>query len=189
MQLLSCMVLEVKSDPQNYHKEHSMMGLSLLFGLLIVTLGFYTIIWFFLTNRLLEKANSQAPDNRRVLVLLFLLPLICYIVLYFLHQNFTSVFLNILGGGIWLLLFLLIGKYFFDFCLAFAQITHTHWQIWFALLCLSLFGLFGLVTNTIWLIPFLFFLFFSCLLMQHELNAHVTRISRQRDKMFSYGFS
>lgn len=149
----------------DYHKhpyfhEYTHMSPALVFGLIIVTLGFYMIPWIYTKNKEFATIDEHAPHENRGVVILMLLPFawgyLFYVVKNLLFYHPILITLEFFG---WSFIIFLILKYIWDFIQSFARVTESDGRIWFL----------------IFLIPFV-----AIPLMQSEINAHFQRIHIQR---------
>ena len=152
-------------DKIEYHKhpymhEYTHMSSALVFGLIIVTLGFYMIPWIYTKNKEFETIDKEAPDANRGAVIIMLLPFfwgyLMYVVKNLLFWHPMLITLEYFG---WSFVIFLILKYLWDFIRSFAKITENDTIIWFL----------------IFIIPFV-----AIPLMQSELNANFQRLHIRR---------
>ncbi len=150
-----------------FYKEFKSINPTLIIGLIIISLGFYIISWFYVRNKEILLLDEHAPDPVRGTIVMFMLPLIWVMVSFLVvdvigWDNILTLALNVV---MWVIIAVLILKYWYDFCLAFGVVTNTKGIYWF-FLCL---------------IPFM-----AVPAMQWELNSHFERMSIRRKNVHFY---
>lgn len=142
-----------------YFKEFRETNPWLIVGLIIISAGFYMIIWIYSKNKEFEHLDKFSPDATRGASVMILLPFgWFFIILIIKTYILNNLFIGILEIVIWGFIIFVILKYIYEFCLSFGRITKTNGIYWFI----------------IFIIPM-----FTITLMQIELNSHFTRTSMQ----------
>lgn len=162
----------------------------LVIFLIVVSLGLYIISWIYMQTKQLNLVDDDAPDPRRGAALLMLLPVGWYFANYIgkklIFQDATSTgFYVFFEMTIWLILFLLVLKYLYDFSNSFSKVTRTNGMVWFVFLMLGFLGLFGYGIGNKYLFPLVGILIITIPAMQAEVNSFAKAFRMKRyDKSF-----
>ena len=165
-------------------KDFSIENSMLILGITIITLGLYTIYWFYLKNKELEHLDKQAPDSNRGFILMSILPLSWFFIINVIKKLIPkNIVLIIFENIIWLIILLLILKYIYDFCISFGQITKTKGIAWFIPFIITIFSLYLYFLLRInYFLLFILMLFIIIPFMQQELNKLYLHFSFKKDK-------
>lgn len=179
------------SSLPEYYKDFVQTKPSLVMGLSIISFGLYIINWIYLRNKEFEVITEEAPNSKRGAFLMMILPLFWFFFLQtlkniFFKDNLRTIYIIEMIGFI--LIFILILKYIYDFCDTFSQITKSPLIIWFIPFFIGFLGIIGLLFQFFYLFPFIFFLFIVTPAMQAELNKnfHKIDIKKQNNNFYNY---
>lgn len=108
-----------------------------VFLYMLLTLGFYFLIWIYDHNKRFEQIHSEAPDSKRGFIILFGMPILWYFItlvakLIFFEESGQFIYYVSLFG--WVLIALLSLKYLYDFCKVFGEFTNTNGIWWYFLI-------------------------------------------------------
>lgn len=137
----------------------------------------YAIYWIYKVNVELEKADENAPDSKRGLVTMCLVPF-AWAILHFILENFVFVNNDYLLKSIeqpveffaLVIICFLILKYFLDFSNSFAKVTFTNNLIWLILMAPGFIGIVLLGFELYYATILLIFPVISIIIMQKKLN-------------------
>ena len=168
--------------------EYSEISPQLVFGLILITLGLYSLHWIYERNKELAQFDSSAPEPSRGAVLMMVFPfiwffLITFLKLIFSYTNFVIAIIELIG---YLLIVILITKYLFDFCSSFSLVTRSHFSLWFILFLFGIVGVIGISINMYFLGISLLIFFIGVAAMQAELNSFYKRHSIKHEKTNYY---
>lgn len=148
---------------------------TVMLGLMVISLGLYSIIWIYITNKLLEDHDKHAPESSRGISVMVILPVIWFFLISLIQNKLLSssipLMFTILKVGVWGFIFFLIIKFLMDFVQSFTNITKSQPFIWNSLNIIGMIGLLGLILNKSYMYPFLIGIIFSVIGMQSELNS------------------
>ena len=174
----------------SFYKNFSEMSPALILGLTIITFGLYIINWIYSRNRDFEILDENAPNSNRGAILMMIIPFIWFFIiqisknLIFQTNNLLIKSIEILG---WIIIFILILKYIYDFCESFGNITKTTGKMWFLLFFLGIIGIIGIIFKIYYLIGFLPLLIIVIPAMQSELNSSFRKFSITKKHSSYYG--
>lgn len=172
-------------NEKNFYKDFSPMSPSLLLGLIIISLGLYIINWVYLRNKEFELLDQFAPDSKRGVIIMMIIPFTWFFILYLLKYIFLdsiNLFFQIIQIVSWGLIIVLVLKYLLDFCLTYGRITNTLGLVWFIPFLLGSIGILGIIFNNVYIglliVPFVIIL----PAMQSELNQYYVRMQIKKEK-------
>lgn len=163
-----------KNRTERFLKDFEETSTTVILGIMVLSIGLYSIIWFYMTNRLLENHDKHSPESIRGLSVMIILPFIWFCITFFLKTIIftqTPIIIKILEYIVWAFIFFLILRYLIDLTNSFTNITQSQPLLWNFLHIFGTIGLFGLLLNQIYLYPFLICILLSVLGMQSELNS------------------
>ncbi|NQZ84230.1 MAG: hypothetical protein HRU03_00800 [Nanoarchaeales archaeon] len=163
-----------KDKAERFLKDFEETSTTVMIGLMVISAGLYSIIWIYITSKLLQEHNIHAPESSRGLIVMAALPLSWFFISSFIQNkllNSVPLLYTIFDIGIWGFIFFLIFKFYIDFVHSFTQITQSHPIIWNGLFVIGMIGVVGLIINMISLYPFLIGIVFAVIGMQTELNS------------------
>lgn len=170
------------------YKEFRETNALIVFGLLIISLGTYSIPWFYNRSKELYTINPEAPDPQRVATVLAILPF-GWLIISKIIKNlvFTKIFGEIIEIVGWGLIIFLILKLFYDFTKAVEKLTGTNGKLWFLSLTLGLSGIILTILKFYQLSFLTAFLIIFIPAIQSELNSHFYRMKIKKDTNIFYG--
>lgn len=167
---------------KNYEEKNS----AYILGLIIVSLGLYILTWIYSINKDLENLDEDAPSSNRGAILMFVLPFIWFFIITYIKTITNSIIVEFIQVTIFLVIYILILKYLYEFTLTFSHITRTKPIVWFSLFFLGSLGVFGYYLS----FYYLFFLFSIPILlipaMQEQLNVTYHKISIRKNNISFY---
>ncbi|MFT4244182.1 MAG: hypothetical protein ACMXYB_01860 [Candidatus Woesearchaeota archaeon] len=173
-------------DLNAYFKNYQEKNSAYILGLIIISLGLYVLTWIYSVNKDLENLDSDAPSSIRGAMLLFILPLVWFFISTYLRVLSNSIIFEFIQITIFIVLYILILKYLYEFTLSFSHITSTKPIIWFGSIFIGSLGIFGYYTE----FYYLFFLFSILLLivpaMQEQLNTTYHKITIKKTNISFY---
>jgi len=155
-------------------KDFEYLSPSIMLGLIIISVGLYSILWIYLTNKKLEEHDKHAPESSRGLTVLMILPIIWLFTTYFFKTIIftqTPLIIEILEIVIWGLIFFLILKYLIDFSYAITEITQSHPFLWISFFIIGIIGIIGIMLDIKVLYAFIAGIFIATIGIQSELNS------------------
>ena len=177
------------SENTQFYKSYKETGTSLVLGLIILTLGLYTINWIYMRNKEFESLDKHAPDSNRGAIILMVLPFAWFFITAVLEKlvfNPNSTIFSIIEILGWSLVIFLVIKYIFDFCISYGKITKTFGILWFILFLIGIIGVISIFLKIKCTIPLVFFLIIVIPAMQNELNAHFRKFNITKSKNSFY---
>ncbi len=179
---------------------------------ILFSLSFYIIYWLYITNKDLSEIDENAPDPNRAISVLLIIPSLFFLLSFILKKyifhfsnsvllgiswNFKYMnidsnfehFYGVIEFIIWVLIIMLILKYFFDFSISFAKVTKTEFIIWYVFLASEVFGFVFLLFGNYFFFIISFFTIIAIPAMQEKLNilAHKYQLKKEREIDLKYG--
>ena len=162
------------SKIEKFLKDFEEMGTSTILGLMIISVGLYGIHWLYTLNKLLERHDKYAPESKRGLTLLAVLPLSWFFIMFFIKTILipnSPLLITIFEMITWGCILFLIMKYLIDLSHSFCDITDGHPVIWIALFFFGLIGIAGIFSGQKYFFAFVLCNIFAIVGMQSELNS------------------
>jgi hypothetical protein len=174
----------IKQD-SNFYKNFHETNPALILGLTIVSFGFYVIYWIFLRNRDFEELDKNAPDSKRAVAILMVLPFAWFFITKAIHNLFGLIntitrTIEVMG---WLVILFLLLKYLFDFCISYGRITRTIGVVWFIFFIPIVPASIGYFFWEKWFLLFLIPTLVAISVMQAELNSKFKRITFRKEEV------
>lgn len=163
-----------KDKTERFLKDFEETSTTIIIGLMIISVGLYSIIWVYITNKSLQEHDKHAPESSRGLTVMAVLPLCWFFITSIIKLKILDTIptlYTIFEMFIWGFIFFLIIKYFLDFVESFTEITKSQPFIWNALFTIGIIGIIGLILQQVYLYPFLIGILFVITGMQSELNS------------------
>jgi len=183
----------------------------IILAYILASFTLYVIYWLYQINLKLLEVDDDAPNPNRAISVLLILPSIWFLITYFFKRFILNVepshLLTIywdknlsnfsLSTGIigivefvgWLLIIILILKYFYDFSVSYGRISKSPFLIWYIFLSSEVFGFIFFLLG----IDILYILSFVTIIgipaMQERLNylAHKYKIESQKKLNYMFG--
>ncbi len=199
------------SELKNFFLEFEEKNSFLILFYIIVSFSLYTFYWLYELNKKIILVDDEAPEPRRAFTVILILPLIWYLITYLIKKYIFHInnyyliriywkynihYTNLEGVLIssfeiigWVIIFIIILKYFYDFSISFGRITKTPHIIWYVFLSSEVFGLIFFLLNLKSLLMISFFTILAIPVMQEKLNsiAHKIKIEEERKIDYMYG--
>ena len=154
---------------------------------MVITLGFYFIRWAYITNLKLEEIDDDAPDSRRAFIILFLFPIVWYLISFIL-TNLIFTGNPIIGESISILTLALIIflslQYTFQFCQSFGRVSNTSGLVWYLAIYPGYLGLVLVLFKIYYLVPLLFFTIISVSAMETSINIRYEKSKFKRQRRY-----
>lgn len=161
--------------------------------LMVLTFGLYDLYWMYKKNKIFQEIDSERLDPDREISIFLILPSLWFLIFYTIkmlvfwgnesvniftinwNTNLTEMSnLAIIFGLIefigWFMIFFLIMKYLFDFCMFFGNITQSYGVIWYIFMVSEFFALFFALFGNFYFVPFMFFTYITIPAMEANLN-------------------
>lgn len=171
---------------ENYQKEEPWKVLLFM----ILSLGFYFLMWIYNNNKRLEMISEDAPNSRRGFIILFGFPILWYVIsslakLVFFDLDTEFIFFVNLTG--WILIALLSLKYLYDFCKMFGEVTETYGIGWYFLIYPGYYSIILLFLNFYYTIALILCFLVTIPMMQFTLNSKSEKLKLNKNaKEFNY---
>ena len=165
----------------SFFKNYEEKNPAYVLGLIIVSLGLYVFTWIYQINRDMEYLDDEAPDSMRGAILMAVLPFTWFFITTLILEFTSSPIVVGIQIIVYFLIYLLVLKYLFDFCIAFSHVTRTRAIVWFSLLTIGTFGFFTYFLGTLYPLFFFIVLFLTIPAMQAELNITFHKISIKKN--------
>lgn len=163
-----------KDKTERFLKDFEETSATTMIGLMIISVGLYSIIWIYITNKSLQDHDKHAPESSRGITVMAILPLAWFFITSFIQNKILDsipLLYTIFDLIIWIFIFFLVIKFHMDFVNSFTQITKSHTIIWNSLFIIGMIGIIGLILKKPYMYPFLIGVIFSTIGMQTELNS------------------
>jgi hypothetical protein len=163
-----------KDKTERFLKDFEETSTTVMMGLMVISIGLYSIIWIYITNKLLQEHDRSAPESSRGITVMAVLPLSWFFITTIIKTKILDtipIIYTIFEIGIWGFIFFLIIKFFIDFVHSFTEITKSQPLIWNSLFIIGIIGIVGVILNKPYMYPFLIGIIFSTIGMQSELNS------------------
>lgn len=175
----------------DFYKDFEEKNPFIVLLLVCVSFGLYMISWMYSVNKELRKIDENAPEPTRGALLLLIFPLGWYAISLVITSLYTAnilpFFATIIVPLAWIVLYLLLLKYLYDFCTSFNKMTKSPASIWFVFLIIGFLGLFGIAAGIDRLLPFSALLIICVPAMQAEMNNHFRRFRIKKRTSTFYG--
>lgn len=174
---------------KHLHHEFEKTNLSLMLGLIIISIGLYIIYWIYVKNKEFEALDHDAPESNRGAIIMMVIPFVWFFIMYFLKGSFFGFFNKIfsvieLFG--WILVIFILLKYLLDFCISFGTVTQTRGILWFLPFLFGIVGAIGRFLGSYYFLLFLISPIIVVLAMQNELNLFYEKYRQKKDKSVFY---
>lgn len=173
----------------NFYKDFRETNPGLVFGLILISLGFYIINWLYMKNKEFELIDSEAPDSNRGAIIMMIFPFAWFFILFILKTLIfekSNLYLNLIGILGWIVVIFLIMKYLFDFCISFGKITKTNGIYWYLFFILPAVGVILAFFGYYYFLFLLFFLLVVIPAMQAELNSFFQKFHIKKENNIFY---
>ena len=133
---------------ERFLKDFEETSTTVMIGLMVISVGLYSIIWIYITNKLLQEHDKHAPESSRGITVMAILPLVWFFITSFIKLKVLDtvpLLYTIFDIGIWGFIFFLVFKFYMDFSKSFTEITKSHDIIWNSLFGIGLIGIIELV--------------------------------------------
>lgn len=187
------MVLKKINDKnlKYFYSDYEIKNPILIMFFMLITCGLYLIYWFYKMNIDLERIDDSAPDSRRGVIILILLPPTWYIFylifkyLIFPNETFLVKIIAILGA---LIISFLALEYMYEFCKSFGKVTLSNGFIWYLFIYPGYFAIILYFLDFLYTIPLIFFSIIAIPAMQAFINTRAIR-SQRDDERFRFNYS
>ena len=163
-----------KDKTERFLKDFEETSTTIMIGLMVISVGLYSIIWIYITNKLLQEHDKHAPESSRGLTVMAVLPLSWFFITSIIKikiLNSIPLIYTIFELLVWSFIFFLIIKFYIDFVHSFTEITKSQPFIWNALFGIGIIGIIGVILQQTYMYPFLIGIIFAIIGMQTELNS------------------
>ena len=139
---------------------------------IFLTLGLYVIFWIYKMNRALEKVDENAPDSRRGVIIICVIPPFIFILSAIFEKlfNFNKVSIITFNVVVWSFIIFLTLKYIYDFFMSFGKWTGSSGLFWYLVFYPGYFSLILSIFGFYYALPLLFFTIVSIPSMQGYIN-------------------
>ena len=139
---------------------------------IIFSFGIYIFVWIYKMNQQLERVDEMAPDSRRGFFILFLIPIVIFVISIVIEKlfqlpNYTIATYNAIFWSINIFLSL---KYIYDFCESFGKWTGSNGLFWYLVIYPGYFSVILYFLDFLYVLPLLFFTIIAIPSMQGFLN-------------------
>jgi len=139
---------------------------------IIFSYGIYIFVWIYKMNQQLERVDEMAPDSRRGFFILFLIPIVIFVISIVIEKlfqlpNYTIATYNAIFWSINIFLSL---KYIYDFCESFGKWTGSNGLFWYLVIYPGYFSVILYFLDFLYVLPLLFFTIIAIPSMQGFLN-------------------
>lgn len=170
----------------NFFEEYEEKNPSIQLFLMVISLGLYSIFWFYNMNREMQKIDYDTPDPQRCIVVMLFLPISWFLTHILLKETLPEIilpYLNTMNFLLWSLFIFLILKYIFDFCESFGRVTSSPHILWYLYLYPGFFSYILPLFGFYYSIPLVFFTMITIPSMQAFINSKKEEISyvKQRE--------
>lgn len=174
------------SSLNEFFKNYEEKNPAYVLGLMIISFGLYIFTWIYKINVDLEQLDEDSPESVRGAVLMAVLPFTWFFITTLIKEFINSIIIRAIEIIVYVLIYFLVLKYLFEFCIAFSHVTRTRALIWFVPFAIGSFGFFGYYLQSIIVGSFLMMFFLVIPAMQAELNTTYHKISIKKNNHAFY---
>jgi len=163
----------------NFYKTYKLRNSSLVLFLILFSLGFYAIWWFYLIARDFKSIEKNAPSENRALFVSLIIPCSFFLIFFLIEEilSLNNVMLLLIKNWGWVFIAFLMIKYLYDFTQSYGKFTKTIGFYWFLGFLFGFLGVLAVAFYNFYLAPLIFIFPIIIPAMQAQFNFWVDRLN------------